>query len=63
MPKVDDEVAIKTAMDGLRKGPELNVFEEIDKNVLVTIAFNVQMCHSKKPKQNCQFMQNGGMAA
>ena len=52
MPKVDDEVAIKTTMDGLRKGPELNVFEEIDKNVLVTIAFNVQMCHSKKPKQN-----------
>jgi len=33
LPKQDDEVAIKTAMDGLTRVNELNVFEEIEKNV------------------------------
>jgi len=63
LPKLDDELAVKTVMDGLRSLNRVNVFKEIDKNLFVTIGLNVQKCHSKKPKQNCQFMHNGVMAA
>ena len=63
LPKVDDEAILKTDMDGLTGVNEVNVFIPSDKIVLVTIGFNVQKCHSNKPKQNCQFMHNGMMAA
>ncbi|KHN06323.1 Laccase-6 [Glycine soja] len=63
LPKLDDKLAVKTVMDGLRSLNQVNVFKEIDKNLFVTIGLNVQKCHSKKPKQNCQFMHNGVLAA
>jgi len=63
LPKFDDEVAVKTVMDGLRSLNQVNVFKEIDKNLFITIGLNVQKCHSKTPKQNCQAMHNGVLAA
>lgn len=62
LPKLDDKLAVKTVMDGLRSLNQVNVFKEIDKNLFITIGLNVQKCHSKTPKQNCQAM-NGVLAA
>lgn len=63
LPKLDDELAVKTVMDGLRSLNQVNVFKEIDKNLFITIGLNVQKCHSKTPKQNCQAMKNGVLTA
>ncbi|KAJ1429468.1 Multicopper oxidase, type 1 [Sesbania bispinosa] len=62
LPKLDDKLAVKTVMDGLRSLNQVNVFKEIDTNLFITIGLNVQECHSKTPKQNCQGM-NGVLTA
>ncbi|KAJ1378689.1 Multicopper oxidase, type 1 [Sesbania bispinosa] len=62
LPKLDDSLAVKTVMDGLRSLNQVNVFKEIDTNLFITIGLNVQECHSKTPKQNCQAM-NGVLTA
>ncbi|XP_004510652.1 laccase-6 isoform X2 [Cicer arietinum] len=63
LPKLDDKLAVKRFMDGLRSLNLANVFKEIDKNIFITIGLNVQKCHSKTPKQNCQAMNNGVLTA
>ncbi|CAJ2663058.1 unnamed protein product [Trifolium pratense] len=63
LPKLDDKLAVKTVMDGLRSLNQVNVFKEIDKNIFITIGLNVKKCHSKSPKQNCQAMNNGILTA
>ncbi|KAK7275389.1 hypothetical protein RIF29_16505 [Crotalaria pallida] len=63
LPKPDDKMAVKTVMDGLRSLNQVNVSKEIDKNLFITIGLNVQKCYSKTPKQNCQAMNNGVLAA
>ncbi|KAL1329249.1 hypothetical protein HN51_046376 [Arachis hypogaea] len=63
LPKLDDKLAVKTVMDGLRSLNQVDVFKEIDKNLFITIGLNVQKCHSKTPKKNCQAMNNGVLAA
>ncbi|KAK4268900.1 hypothetical protein QN277_022127 [Acacia crassicarpa] len=63
LPKLNDSLVVKTFMDGLRSLNPVNVFKEIDENVFITIGLNVQMCHSKTPKQSCQAINNGVMAA
>ncbi|KAI9073206.1 hypothetical protein K1719_044815 [Acacia pycnantha] len=63
LPKLNDSLAVKTFMDGLRSLNPVNVFKEIDENLFITIGLNVQMCHSKTPKQSCQAINNGVMAA
>ncbi|XP_020227509.1 laccase-6 [Cajanus cajan] len=62
LPKLDDKLVVKTVMDGLRSLNQVNVFREIDENLFITIGLNVQKCHSKTPKQNCQ-AQDGVLAA
>ncbi|KAL5062442.1 hypothetical protein RYX36_024179 [Vicia faba] len=63
LPKLDDKLAVKTVMDGLRSLNQVNVFKEIDKNIFITVGLNVQRCHSKTPKKNCQAMNNGVLTA
>ncbi|CAL0318038.1 unnamed protein product [Lupinus luteus] len=63
LPEPDDKLAVKTVMDGLRSLNQVNVFKEIDMSLFITIGLNVQKCHSKTPKQNCQATNNGVLAA
>ncbi|KAF7843995.1 laccase-6 [Senna tora] len=63
LPKLDDNLAVKTVMDGLRSLYKVNVFREVDENLFITIGLNVQKCHSETPKENCQSINNGIMAA
>nr|QEE59997.1 laccase-6 [Betula platyphylla] len=63
LPSVRDNFAVKTVMDGLRSLNLVNVPTKIDTNFFITIGLNVQKCHSKTPKQNCQGINHGVMAA
>lgn len=64
VPRFNDNLAVKTVMDGLRclnNAPSIP--KEIDKNLFVTIGLNVQKCSSKNPQQNCQGLNGGVFAA
>ncbi|KAF2315192.1 hypothetical protein GH714_038388 [Hevea brasiliensis] len=63
LPNFNDNLAVKTVMDGLRGLNTSNVPKEIDTNLFVTIGVNVNKCRSKTPQQNCQGINNGTMAA
>ncbi|KAJ0669018.1 putative laccase [Helianthus annuus] len=63
LPRFDDNLAVKTVMDGLKSLEVGNVPKEIDTNLFFTIGFNVNKCNSKTPKQNCQGSNGGVMAA
>ncbi|KAH7578070.1 hypothetical protein JRO89_XS01G0337100 [Xanthoceras sorbifolium] len=63
LPSFNDNLAVKTVMDGLKSLNPVNIPKEIDTNLFVTIGLNVQKCGSKKPQQNCQGINNGVMAA
>ncbi|KAI3796488.1 hypothetical protein L1987_39159 [Smallanthus sonchifolius] len=63
LPRFDDNLAVKTVMDGLRSLEVGNVPKEIDTNLFFTIGINVNKCCSKTPKQNCQGVHGGVMAA
>ncbi|KAK4848623.1 hypothetical protein QYF36_015244 [Acer negundo] len=63
LPNFNDNLAVKTIMDGLKSLNPVNVPKEIDTNLFVTIGLNVQKCRSKTPQKNCQGVNNGVMAA
>lgn len=64
LPSFNDNLAVKTVMDGLRSlTAPVNVPRKIDSELFVTIGLNVQKCHSKTPKKDCQGLNNGVMAA
>nr|XP_043624613.1 laccase-6 [Erigeron canadensis] len=63
LPRFNDNLAVKTVMDGLKSLEIGNVPKEIDTNLFFTIGLNVNKCQSKKPKQNCQGLNGGVMAA
>lgn len=63
LPSFNNNLAVKTVMDGLRGLNTSIVPKEIDKNLFVTIGINVQKCSRKNPKQNCQGPNGGIMAA
>ncbi|XP_059634404.1 laccase-6 [Cornus florida] len=63
LPRFNDNLAVKTVMDGLRSLKPRNVPKEIDTNLFITIGLNVQKCHSKTPKANCQGTNGGVMGA
>lgn len=64
LPSFNDNLAVMTVMDGLRSlSSPVNVPKKIDRELFVTIGLNVQKCHSKTPKKNCQGLNNGVMAA
>ncbi|KAJ0430454.1 putative laccase [Helianthus annuus] len=63
LPRFDDNLAVKTVMDGLKSLEVGNVPKEIDTNLFFTIGFNVNKCNSKTPKQNCRGSNGGVMAA
>lgn len=63
LPNFNDNLAVKTVMDGLKSLNPVPVPKEIDVNLFVTIGLNVQKCRSKNPRQNCQGANNGVMAA
>ncbi|XP_022871477.1 laccase-6 [Olea europaea var. sylvestris] len=62
LPRFNDNLAVKTVMDGLKSLNPASVPKEIDKNLFVTIGLNVQKCGRKNPRQNCQG-NNGGIFA
>lgn len=63
LPSFNDNLAVKTVMDGLKSLNRVNLTKEVDANLFVTVGLNVQKCQSKTPKQNCQGPNNGVMAA
>ncbi|KAL3737528.1 hypothetical protein ACJRO7_019124 [Eucalyptus globulus] len=63
LPIFNDNLAVKTVMDGLRSLKSGHVPKEIDQNLFYTVGVNVQQCHSPTPQQNCQGLNNGTMAA
>lgn len=63
LPRFNDNLAVKTVMDGLRSLNPVPVPKEIDANLFVTIGLNVQKCRSENPQQNCRGLNNGVMAA
>ncbi|XP_010267525.1 PREDICTED: laccase-6 [Nelumbo nucifera] len=63
LPCYNDNLAVKTVMDGLRSLKPVNVPLQIDTNLFFTIGLNVQKCHSSNPKQNCQAANGGVLAA
>ncbi|KAK2971723.1 hypothetical protein RJ640_004017 [Escallonia rubra] len=63
LPSFNDNLAVKTVMDGLKSLNPINVPKEIDTNLFITIGLNVQKCRSKNPQQNCQGTNGGVMAA
>ncbi|KAF5733530.1 laccase-6-like [Tripterygium wilfordii] len=63
LPNFNDNLAVKTVMDGLKSLSTVNVPKETDTNLFVTIGVNVQKCQSMQPQQNCQGINHGVMAA
>ncbi|KAE9460237.1 hypothetical protein C3L33_07853, partial [Rhododendron williamsianum] len=63
LPSFNDNLAVKTVMDGLKSLNPVPVPKEIDSNLFITIGLNVQKCNSKTPQQNCQGVNGGIMAA
>ncbi|XP_076954492.1 laccase-6-like [Bidens hawaiensis] len=63
LPMFNDNLAVKTVMDGLRSLKVGNVPKEIDTNLFFTIGLNINKCAKKTPKQNCQAVNGGVMAA
>ncbi|KAI8544936.1 hypothetical protein RHMOL_Rhmol07G0004200 [Rhododendron molle] len=63
LPSFNDNLAVKTVMDGLKSLDPVPVPKEIDSNLFITIGLNVQKCNSKTPQQNCQGVNGGIMAA
>lgn len=63
LPGFNDNLAVKTVMDGLRSLNRVHVPKEIDRNLFITIGLNVNKCGSKNPQQNCQGLNGGIMAA
>ncbi|KAJ6679847.1 LACCASE-6 [Salix purpurea] len=63
LPSFNDNLAVKTVMDGLRGLNTSDVPKEIDTNLFLTIGLNVNKCLSKTPQQNCQGLNNGTMSA
>ncbi|KAI3719557.1 hypothetical protein L6452_20459 [Arctium lappa] len=63
LPIFNDNLAVKTVMDGLRSLDIADVPKEIDTNLFFTIGLNVNKCGSKTPNQNCQGVNGGVMAA
>lgn len=63
LPKFNDNLAVKTVMDGLRSLENSNVPKEIDTNLFFTIGLNVNKCGSKTSNKSCQGVNGGVMAA
>ncbi|KAK8509691.1 hypothetical protein V6N12_001770 [Hibiscus sabdariffa] len=63
LPNFNDNLAVKTVMDGLRSLNPVDVPKKIDANLFVTVGLNVNKCRSKTPQKNCRGMNNGTFAA
>ncbi|KAF4384531.1 hypothetical protein F8388_003838 [Cannabis sativa] len=63
LPSFNDNLVVQTIMDGLKSLTSVNLSKQIDANLFATVGLNVQKCHSKTPRQNCQGPNNGVMAA
>ncbi|XP_052170838.1 laccase-6 isoform X2 [Diospyros lotus] len=64
LPSFNNNLAVKTVMDGLRSlNPAVDVPKQIDADLFVTIGLNVNLCHSRTPQQNCRGPNGGVFAA
>ncbi|RZC56482.1 hypothetical protein C5167_015342 [Papaver somniferum] len=63
LPTVNDDLAVKTVMDGLRSLHPVMVPRKIDVNLSFTIGLNVEKCGSSNPDKNCQGPHGGVLGA
>jgi len=60
LPSFNNNLAVKTVMDGLKSLNSSGLPLEIDDNLFFTIGLNVDKCHSSTPNASCQG-PNGGV--
>lgn len=59
----NDNIAVKTVMDGLRSLNAVDVPRNIDAHLFITIGLNVNKCNSENPNNKCQGPRKGRLAA
>lgn len=63
LPVFNDNIAVKTVMDGLRSLNAVDVPKDIDAHLFITIGINVNKCNSENPNNKCQGPRKGRLAA
>ncbi|KAJ0962112.1 hypothetical protein J5N97_029940 [Dioscorea zingiberensis] len=63
LPSFNDNLAVKSHLDGLRSLNASDLPLEIDNNLFFTIGLNVEKCHSATPNKSCQGPNGGVFAA
>ncbi|KFK37431.1 hypothetical protein AALP_AA4G256200 [Arabis alpina] len=63
LPIFNDNIAVKTVMDGLRSLNAVDVPKDIDDRLFITIGINVNKCNSENPIDKCQGPREGRLAA
>ncbi|KAG2284906.1 hypothetical protein Bca52824_044510 [Brassica carinata] len=63
LPLFNDNIAVKTVMDGLRSLNAVDVPIDVDAHLFITIGINVNKCNSENPNNKCQGPRKGRLAA
>lgn len=63
LPIFNDNIAVKTIMDGIRSLNAVDVPRNIDAHLFITIGINVNKCNSENPNNKCQGPRKGRLAA
>ncbi|CDY61729.1 BnaA04g27180D [Brassica napus] len=63
LPVFNDNIAVKTVMDGLRSLKTVDVPEDVDAHLFITVGVNVNKCNSENPNNKCQGPRQGRLAA
>ncbi|KAG2284883.1 hypothetical protein Bca52824_044487 [Brassica carinata] len=63
LPVFNDNIAVKTVMDGLRSLNTVDVPKDVDAHLFITIGINVNKCNSEDPNNKCQGPRKGRLAA
>ena len=63
LPMFNDNIAVKTIMDGLRSLNKVDVPKAVDAHLFITVGINVNKCNSENPNNKCQGPRQGRLAA
>lgn len=63
LPIFNDNIAVKTVMDGLRSLNTVDVPKDTDAHLFITVGINVNKCNSENPINKCQGPRKGRLAA
>ncbi|KAJ6797019.1 laccase-6-like [Iris pallida] len=63
LPSFNNNLAVKSHMDGLRSLNATNLPLDIDTNLFFTIGLNVEPCHAPNPNRSCQGPGGGVFSA